>query len=423
MMRRTKKLIKKVAIFPRTTYGFLKKDYSLLFKKKKYLYLSLFLPLLIGLIYVSTLSSNTQDITVFVCDYDNTAITNEAVNSMGFSFIKGIDSNCTQQLIQEVKDGHYLFGIIIEEGFTERLSNLQQSTLILYYDNSDPSVSSLASWKVDLALAPFKEKLITQMSLELKEKSRNAREKTTLALELAQALNIQVMEPITASIEEADRDLEQLQNLDVDYLVQPVLVRELGVYEGYSVIDVGIAPLYCILSLFLILMLCSTGIMYDRKVNLFQRIKASNSTFISYILAKLILFFSIALVIFFIILTIFVLSGAKYNVNPLLLLEAILFISLVNTLLGLLIGLISDSEGVAVLVSLTITLPMLFLSGMFYPLKLLPKGVQLLSKVMPLEIQVEMIKKALLFNTPIVSEYFIIPLVLLIMSLILLRKL
>jgi len=92
------------------------------------------------------------------------------------------------------------------------------------------------------------------------------------------------------------------------------------------------------------------------------------------------------------------------------LIEALVFISTVNALIGLLIGLISDSEGVAVLISLIITLPLLFLSGMFYPLELMPKIVQWISQLIPLGLETSMLKQALLFGGVISNYYFLIPL-------------
>jgi len=87
-----------------------------------------------------------------------------------------------------------------------------------------------------------------------------------------------------------------------------------------------------------------------------------------------------------------------------------------------LIGLISDSEGVAVLFSLIITLPLLLLSGMFYPIEFMPKIMQFFAKIMPLDAEVLMIKKALIFGGTMNNFYFIAPLVLAIICLWFLRK-
>ncbi|MCK5452123.1 MAG: ABC transporter permease, partial [Candidatus Aenigmarchaeota archaeon] len=105
-----------------------------------------------------------------------------------------------------------------------------------------------------------------------------------------------------------------------------------------------------------------------------------------------------------------------------LLVKALLFISLVNTFAGIIIGLLSDSEGVAVLISLIITLPLLFLSGMFYPVDLMPFLVRMISDVMLLNTEILMMKQALLFGGVIAMEYFIIPFALFLASVYLVGK-
>ncbi|MFW5866151.1 MAG: hypothetical protein ACOCU6_03600, partial [Nanoarchaeota archaeon] len=73
MIGQAKAMAYKMSALPRTIWTFIIKDIKLLFKKKKYLYLSLALPLLLGLIYVSMLGTTTNHPNIIVCDQEDTA--------------------------------------------------------------------------------------------------------------------------------------------------------------------------------------------------------------------------------------------------------------------------------------------------------------------------------------------------------------
>ena len=56
----------KLKLIPFSIFGFLQKEYSLIIRKKRYLYLSLLIPLIIGLIYVFTLTGSANRLDVIV---------------------------------------------------------------------------------------------------------------------------------------------------------------------------------------------------------------------------------------------------------------------------------------------------------------------------------------------------------------------
>ena len=408
MIGKSARILKKMYIMPQSFIGFLTREYKLLFRKKKYLYLSMALPVILGLIYIFMLGGSATSIPVIVCDYDNTSATRNILGSIGdFDIVYGSGDNCTYELQESLRRREFLFGIVIGKGFTERLDNLQQANIDVYYDNSEPSVSSLVEWKFDLALQPFKNALVYAVGNEIKQQSGDAKEKTGIALEVAE--HVGGFSNLKIKLSEVDEELGRMENIDPAYLSNPVSVGKKGIYEEFSIKEVGIAPLFAVLNLFLILMLCSTGVIYDRKTQLFARIRVSNSSFATYILSKAVFFSFISVVQFAVLFLLFSVFGAGYNLSFVLLVKALLFISLVNTFAGILIGLASDSEGVAVLISLIITLPLLFLSGMFYPVDLMPFLVKMISDVMLLNTEILMMKQALLFGGVIAMEYFLIP--------------
>jgi ABC-2 type transport system permease protein len=415
-----KKIINLIILFPINVIAFIEKDIKLISRKRKYLYISILLPLILGSIYIISLESSSNNIDVIVCDLDNTYLTNEAINSLNDFNVKIYTNECETQIQEDVKNNKYLFGILIKKGFTNSIENLKQTNVEVYYDNSEPATKALASWRIDSALIPLKHQIIGTVSEDLKEKSSNAKEKSEVVLDLIKFTKIP--SNLEKNIIEVDQELEKLANLDPNFMKNPVVTINKGVHEEYDLINIGLSPLYVILSLFMILMLCSTSIIYDKKIGLFSRIKASNASNLSYIFGKLIFYLIVSLIQLIFLLSIFYLFGANFSINILLLIKAFIYISITNTLIGFLIGLISDNEGAAVLISLIITLPMLFLSGMFYPLQLMPKLIQFFTRLFPVHTEIELLNKALLFGGEINNYLFLIPLGLFIISLYMMRK-
>jgi len=100
----------------------------------------------------------------------------------------------------------------------------------------------------------------------------------------------------------------------------------------------------------------------------------------------------------------------------------IIFIAVINTLLGMLIGCISENEGIALLFSLIISFPLMLLSGIFFPLQTMPAFVQYLAKLLPLHYQIIAVKSVLLFNLEISSKWIITAIILFMLVYYLIRK-
>jgi ABC-2 type transport system permease protein len=80
----------------------------------------------------------------------------------------------------------------------------------------------------------------------------------------------------------------------------------------------------------------------------------------------------------------------------------------------MLIGLISDNEGIAILFSLIISFPFMLLSGIFYPLQTMPRLIQYFAKLIPLNYQIDYSKAVLLFGQSIGTRWLITAFILLI---------
>jgi len=378
---------------PKRFYGYLKKDFLLLYKRKKYLYLFILLPLIIGILFLSVLNPGSYNIKLGICDFDNSDISKQAFDNLnGFKPIILEKENCLDNLLEQIKLGELDLGLEIGQGFAKNIQDLKQSKLVIYYDNTDVAFTNLISWKVDQSLEPFKQQIIDQLNKELGDRASSARTGLDIILEINA-----LPRSLKNKAKQVDSDLQKVEELTTEFLVNPVWTDKRPIHDAMFKKDAGIAFIFPIIALFITLMLASTAIIYDKQTNFITRIKASSGIF-SYLLAKTLFFTILVLVQFLIIFILFLLYGATYQFDMVNILELVLFIGIINTLIGFLIGLIAKSEGIAVLFSLIISFPLMLISGIFFPLQALPAITQFIAKILPLHFQISATKTVLLFG-------------------------
>ncbi len=374
-------------------YSYLKKDTLLLVKRKKYLYLFILLPLIIATLFLFALNPKEYDIKVGVCDFDKSDISGMAFEDLrGFSPVVLGGEHCLENMQNEIRLGEIDIGIEIGKGFSKNLKDLKQSKLIIYYDNTDITFANLISWKIDQSLQPFKTHIIDNLNTEFGLKIGSIRGGVNLALEFSD-----FNENINRKIEKTDTDLKSLENMNTEFLTNPIWIDYRAIYGEDLKKDAGIVYIFPILAIFIILMLASTSIIYDKNTGFIQRVKVSSSL-IFYIFSKLIFFTGLVAIQFLIILIMFMFYGAKYAISPLAILQLIIFIGIINTTLGLIIGLIAENEGIAVLFSLMISFPLMLISGIFFPIQALPGTIQWMANILPLHYQIIAAKQVLLFG-------------------------
>jgi len=377
----------------RRFYGYLKKDSMLLYKRKKYLALFILLPLVIAALFLFALNPSGYNISVGICDFDDTDISRGAFSDLsGFDPILMDDENCVENLIDDIKGGRLDLGIEIEKGFANNIENLKQSRLNVYYDNTDIAFTNLIAWKVDQSLNPFKRQILDSLNSEVGSSASSARGGIDLVFDF-----VDLPSGIKDRADGVDSDLKKVEELDTEFLINPIWTDKRPIYEAGLKKDAGIVYIFPILAIFIILMLASTSIIYDKNTNFLTRVKASASP-VSYLLAKTLFFTFLVLIQFVVILLLFMAFGGRYAMPIGSLIHLILFVGIINSLVGFVIGLIANNEGIAVLFSLMISFPLMLVSGIFFPTQALPGFVRWISSVLPLSYQISASKAVLLFG-------------------------
>ncbi len=375
------------------SYGYLKKDFLLFYKRKKYLYLFLGIPIVLALFFIFALNPSEYVIKMGVCNYDNSELSREALTNMPNFRYEILDNvNCTENLKKAIISRKYDLGMYIPAGFEKNIEDLKQAKIIVYYDNTDVAFSNLVSWKIDATLYGFKREIINALNLELKSKTHSVSSNLDIVLELTSfspALEKRVIQ--------AEKDLKNIEEMDTEFIVNPVWTDKQSIYESKMDKSSGAVYVFPIISLFTILMLSSISIIYDKKNGFLTRVKSTSSG-LAYLFSKVIFFIFLVAIQFVIVLALFLINGGRYNFSFQNISLLIISVALINCLIGFLIGFLSENEGIAVLFSLIIAFPLMLVSGIFFPIQTLPKIMQYFSMVTPLNYQILHSKAVLLFG-------------------------
>ncbi len=399
-------------------YGYLKKDITLLYKRKKYLYLFILLPILISSLFLFALNPSDYEIKLGICDKDNSELSQQSYEELdSFKPIPYEQVNCVENLKQDIQKGKIDIGLEIPQGFQENIENLKQSKLIVYYDNTDIAFSNLISWKIDASLQPYEKQIINQLNQELKSNVKAVKTGFDFIVLEFPSVSGKFLEPIA----NAETSLKNLEELETEFLVNPIWTQKQPIYKEEMTKNAGIIFVFPIIALFVILMLASSSILYDKKTNFITRVKSSSSITL-YLLAKLLFFIILTAVQFIIILLLFLAYGSSFPLNIIEIIKLIIYIALIDSLLGFIIGIIADNEGIAVLFSLILAFPLMLISGIFFPIQTLPTLVRYLAKLLPLDYQIQAAKSVLLFNQSISINWLYISIGLFVLVWYLLRR-
>gem|GEM_PF-1809237 len=419
--------------------GMLFKEFKLLVRRKKTPILVLSLPLILLIVYSAGSNAITNPqavITVGVCSEDPQ--TSEILNMMegNFKLTKLEGDDCIAQLMTGVKAGDYIIGFVIPSDFTTKLNQGDQSMITYYVDDSNPLTASMSGFFLEQGFNTYSRGVVSSSEQELRSIARDTRTKlnsTILVLNTTYSVLESnkgllgltypiISEYLSDSINELigyDDDLRFVEGISVDFLTKPVYFAKGTTYENVNSASFNFASIFCIVSIFSLLLLTSTSIIFDKKTNYLLRIKATGTFIPTYTVSKIIFYLILSLAQFFLIMLLMLPQGAVFNFSFGALMAAFAMITITNTSIGLLIGSLSESENVAILFSLTLSLPFLFLSGAFFPLEFMPGYVKFFARVIPLHSEISLLKQASVLGwnlemiNPLITELGLISLILL----------
>jgi ABC-2 type transport system permease protein len=349
------------------------KDLKELQRNKLGLLMLILMPVLMmamfGFIYPSGSSYDMSNLKVQVVNLDvgymNTTVSDaftSAVNAVNEGSLKMQFSNGTtsQALTESIQRGDIDAGIIIPVDFTQCVLTGHQANITVVSDNSNPQVSAQVSGVLS--------GVVQAMSNQVAESK------------LASTLNITATEAAA-------------------YMV-PYSVTSQGIVSGSTSYFDFIAPGMMMMT---VMMSVMTGlpeaITMERQLGTLDGVMVAPVNRLSIILGKSLAQTARGLlqgvIIMLIAVTLFgvTIQGSVLLVFALLLLGVYSFVGLGITLTS-----IAKDQSTAVMIMMTIMFPMIFLSGIMFPVKMMPGFIQTISSFLPLTYAADAMRKVMVLG-------------------------
>ncbi len=285
---------------------------------------------------------------------------------------------------EELKKGNLNAILIIPEGFSSDIKESRQGILTLIIDQSNPQISSILTGMMEkivdgLASKVATEKLVGIMATELPT-DKPAPSGSTIAPSLQSQPNPQA-------------------------LIKPFIIKTEGLVPGeqnyFQFMAPGIIAMVVVMAVMIGL---ATSISREKELGTLDGILVAPISRLCIILGKALsqttrglLQGSIVL-----LLSIFLFGVKIYGSIPLVAL--LLFLGVFSFIgLGILISAIAAEQETAMMIMMTLTFPMIFLSGVFFPIEQMPGFMQIISKILPLTYTIEALRKVIILGAGISS--------------------
>jgi ABC-2 type transport system permease protein len=330
----------------------------------------LFMMVMVGFIYPS--NNTLSNVPIALANQD-APYHGSLIGSQTFLSVLGGINNSTGMFtitnamgLDEIKDlvqkGNVEGGLVIPSNFTESLLSGKQGTVIIVTDQSDPQLSAT----IQAALTA----VLQQMG-------------TMLARQTVQKLN--------STVVNANNSLA---------IVQPYNIQTQGVVSGHFSYFDFIAPGIMAMTVMMSVMTgLPAAISHEREIGTLDGMMVAPINRLSIILGKTLaqtvrgllqgtLILVLASVLFGV-----TIHGSIFLVFGLLLLGVFSFVGL-----GVVLTSFAKDQETAMMIMMTLMFPMLFLSGVFFPIQQMPWYMQDISKVLPLTYASEALRKVMVLG-------------------------
>lgn len=285
---------------------------------------------------------------------------------------------------EELKKGNLNAILIIPEGFSSDIEESRQGILTLIIDQSNPQISSILTGMMEkivdglasnVAIGKLVEMMTKQLSTE-----KTPPPGSTIAPSLQSQPNPQA-------------------------LIKPFVIKTEGLVPGeqnyFQFMAPGIIAMVVVMAVMIGL---AASISREKELGTLDGILVAPISRLCIILGKALsqttrglLQGSIVL-----LLSIFLFGVKIYGSIPLVAL--LLFLGVFSFIgLGILISAIAAEQETAMMIMMTLTFPMIFLSGVFFPIEQMPGFMQIISRILPLTYAIEALRKVIILGAGISS--------------------
>ncbi len=205
--------------------------------------------------------------------------------------------------------------------------------------------------------------------------------------------------------------LKEFMSYQPGYLIRPFAVEGVKMYldsEEYAPVEKTAILMPITLTIVLLLtcvLFASISTLVERKQGIDFRVRASPTNKFVWLSGKILgqMLFAIVEAMIIISIAVFV-FGVPIIGSSLSLLFAVVAISFSFISIGLFLTNFTDEQSTAVLASLIIMIPFLFLSGVIFPIEFMPSYVQGIASLMPLTLGTEILTSIMVKGLPILQS-------------------
>ena len=331
-----------------------------------FLIMPIFMMLLTGFIFPS--QSSLKNLPVGLINQDGGPVSEEMISV--FSQMKTGDTNVMKlkplasedEAKQLIKEQRISGALVFPEGLSDSLKNKQQGQVIIVTDQSNPQISSLLTGMLEQALSGMGTQMETQAI--------------------------------------ADMTGGRMPQEAITAMVTPIQVQTRGLIAGNPNYFQFVAPgVMAMVTVMAVMMGLAGSVAREKETGTLDGLLVApiargsivmGKTFAQTVrgLAQGAMVLAIAMIFF----------GVRVYGNFVLLVVMLILGIFSFVGLGILISAMVEEQETAMTIMMTVTFPMLFLSGAFFPLQQMPGFMQAISKVVPLTYVVEGLRQVMVLG-------------------------
>ncbi len=230
---------------------------------------------------------------------------------------------------------------------------------------------------------------------------------------------------ITDQLNKTTEILDLYTSRDPKGIVRAVAFNEKKVFGEKKYFEFLAPGIILIILLFTLVLACASNLVGEKRTGTLARTLLSPTSIPMFLGGKIIFFLIIAIIE----LLCMGLTLLLFNISITLNLESILILGITTIdiiLIGMIMGGLAESENTALLGSLVVTLPMFFLSNLFFPFETMPNIMKTIGSHLPLTLSIKGVNQIMTYSSAvefsIIKELIIIGTLSAILSYILIKR-
>lgn len=316
--------------------SFVRKEFLHILRDPRSLLILLVLPIIMVLLPGYVVKNDVKDIRVAILDPSRDILTTQIVDRIAANryFILTDEIHSEQEALDQFRQGQIDLAIIFSPDFAERIVHSREASIQILSDGSEPNQASVR--------VAYAQQVIAETRNEW-------------------MINNPGIQPFTITV-------------NPRFLFNPQQRSEVNFVPGI----VGLVMLL------ICCMMTSIAIVREHETGTMEILLASPLSPIVIVVAKLIPYMVIALIdlALILLLSVFLLHIPMNGSLPLYILTSLIYI-LTSLMLGLFISTVVRTQLAAMLISLLLIVPSLYLSGMVFDIDSMPRPAQIISNIVP----------------------------------------